>query len=320
MARKPSKPLVLVLDYDETVTSRDTLALLARWARADSLAIPPEAVSNHPDLSGWHAVVDAYLADLAGCKARQQQQQHFGTHVTLDDYIGATREVDQRSILRVSASRVLAGINRSLIRSKVECLAASTRDRSGADGDSDGDGRHSFVQPGFSSFVQAFDRHFPESIYVLSLNWSKDLIQATLSQCGISVASDRILSNDLEFTSPLEGPASQISTGTIVGDIHNGVDKARKLKELIAAKGLGTTVVYIGDSAFLGLSSSDLPCAIAADIGILIRRSSALDVCERFSIPVADLPRDIGACKQSVLYVAPDGWRSVGQTMHFTTL
>ncbi|RLO06141.1 hypothetical protein DYB28_005156 [Aphanomyces astaci] len=104
----------LCVDFDDTCSVRDTTADLARLA----------CTGNHPQTSEvWDSLVARFLEDCASVMSTLgddlgQKSLTFQPQM-LDAFLAAYSAVDLRSVDRVMASRVLAGIPRSSIVNRV---------------------------------------------------------------------------------------------------------------------------------------------------------------------------------------------------------
>lgn len=115
------------------------------------------------------------------------------------------------------------------------------------------------------------------TFHVVSLNFSKKLIQSALNQAGGNLPLD-VHSNELEFK-------DGICTGNMDKKFLSAFDKEVLLVKIVqnADKDSGVSV-YIGDSF------TDLLALLEADIGLVIGDSKTLhNVCNKFGIHVVPL-------------------------------
>lgn len=158
------RPLVVV-DFDETITCKDTIALLAQFAysRKPQSELPP-----------WSHFTNAYMSDYQ--KHKQQWHKKLDNITKIEEKIAqlsSLKNVELASIDRISNAGVFAGLRRAEI------------------------------QDGAKAEVQIRDQALnvlqsvSENLYILSVNWSKDWIIGALDPLQIKPSA--VLSNDLEF-------------------------------------------------------------------------------------------------------------------------
>lgn len=239
--RRPFVSL-LICDFDGTITTNESAALLAAASLASSKR---RTVSSIPDpVPLWSFFVDAYLKDCA--EHQLQWQSSFEKGTTLDDYFGfleSLRTVEYASIDRVGSHAVLAGLTRDEL---VECGRTLPK-RAG-------------FEDVFNDFLSSGPevQKMPRDLHILSFNWSKDLIRgAMLGVRGFD--EHNIHSNNLVFNS------DGLATGQIETHVVTAMNKAEFLRRLINDNRnalhledvdhnkQGALCVYIGDS------SADIP-------------------------------------------------------------
>ncbi|TPX32973.1 hypothetical protein SmJEL517_g04012 [Synchytrium microbalum] len=154
--------LALLMDFDETITIKDSTSHISHLAYA-----------NDPTRSPlWSHFTSYYYEDWE----RQANSSETRNASTLEAYLTSFRHVEEASIARINDSKVLRDIERHDL--------------------SDGVDNASLVQPFFYDFLDAYKHAHPETknIKIVSLNWSKDLVS------GVSgVPNENVISNDLEF-------------------------------------------------------------------------------------------------------------------------
>jgi len=246
----------LILDFDDTLTTTDTIGLLAKAAYTLRPQSPP-----------WSHFVDAYLADY-----NHHALSHPKTsRLTLADeaaYLASLVPVERASILRIEA----AGVFKGLHITDIAKAAASTVP----------------LRPGFWDLCRPI-LDSGGAVDILSVNWSRAWIRSSLRNSVALEERERfdlgvgIYSNDLVCD-----PDGIITTGEISREIVLGGDdgiwtaahKEKMMEHLIAKRGGEGHVMYVGDS------STDLMCLLKADVGVVI--GDKLDgVCERISVKLA---------------------------------
>lgn len=123
------------------------------------------------------------------------------------------------------------------------------------------------LQPSAVATLQAASRT-GASLFVISVNWSQDMIKAALKD----VPPFALVSPDLEFSA-----GGGVSTGRLAkGGISGALDKEKVMKETGA--GLGGASVYVGDSV------TDVLAMLHSDVGIVVGKSRSLrKVCASIS-------------------------------------
>lgn len=199
---------VLVADWDETITVKDTTQLVVDAAYS--------AKTGLPDFSHFTRIYG---------DARHKYDLHYmaanGKHDAFNEEIAyqkGMRLVEMSSISAIVECELFRGLTPDHFKRQ----ASNVQLRTG--------------------FVDFANRVYHEGIpmYVLSINWSKTLIEETLSLHGVKGFT--VLSNDLEFS-------NGISTGRFdpAFDIRTGYDKMVELGK-IQSLHPESELVYVGDS------------------------------------------------------------------------
>lgn len=216
----------LICDWDETITVSDTTELVAQTAYINKLGLP-----------AFDSFVRIYSAAM-----REFGVQNW-LRASIDDEINYQRRarlVEMTSIDAIVRAGVFLGLAPWQFASQAQQIE---------------------LRPGFKhAIVIAKNTHSP--IYILSVNWSKTLIEAALAHHG--VIGIKVIANELEIDS------SGKTTGRFNPkyDIRTGADKMDEL-ERIRASHTGCELVYVGDS-----SGDVLPLRIA-DTGVVMRGGRA---------------------------------------------
>ncbi|KAI8343073.1 HAD-like domain-containing protein [Chlamydoabsidia padenii] len=158
---KSIKSLVFV-DFDETITLKDTIGLLGQVG-----------VDAHNSRIPWSYFVQSYLDDYHHVK--QTLPQPGNTVKQQVDYLDGFRHVEQASLARVSDSGILGGLDRQQWQQ-----AGATKVQ---------------LQPSVKSTLM--NQVEPDRLYIVSLNWCKDWIRGALG--GYGLKDDHLLCNDLEY-------------------------------------------------------------------------------------------------------------------------
>jgi hypothetical protein len=241
--KKPSLlngPIHWVLDWDGTITAKDTLDALVNIAASSK--------PDFPTHDQWKAVVDAYISDYTSTV------QELLSHGTLPTSISEEKKllkklkvVEQRSLDRVFESRIFEGLTREALQEGAKKLIASGE---------------VILRPGCAELLRTVAHVKSDALHILSVNWSRHFISSCLSTSNAPVDPVLIIANELDGVAEGNASTGQISpdgsTKVIASD-----DKVRYLeamREKSQAK-----IVYVGDSW------TDVECLLAADLGICIR-------------------------------------------------
>ncbi|KAF8252761.1 hypothetical protein K440DRAFT_631721 [Wilcoxina mikolae CBS 423.85] len=243
----------LILDFDDTLTTTDTISLLAK-----------AAYTLRPQLSPpWSHFVDAYISDY---------NQHALSHpkssrLTLADeasYLASLLPVERASIQRIEAAAVFKGLHTTNIAQD----AASTVP----------------LRPGFWDLCRPI-LDSGGAVDILSVNWSRAWIQSSLRNAVSPEERERFDTDVGIYCNDLVCDPDGITTGDISREpvlggedgIWTAVHKVKMMEHLVAKRGGEGQVMYVGDS------STDLMCLLKADVGVVI--GDKLDgVCERISV------------------------------------
>lgn len=235
---------VLYIDWDETITQKDTLSLLAPTA---------EEVKEGPTF-------DYYQNEYV--RGHEHFVQHFGEMKTKEDLLRFVKDVKQsesESISKVIQGGLFAGTTHAQRFQRLRLLQYR-------DGWAD-----------MARYITERARSGMLEAYIVSVNWSKSFIAEGLRQASHNTklaglyepGFSEIYSNELE-----EDAETTICTGRIVGPLQaepivSGFDKLAICQKIAATKP-DSVHIYIGDSL------TDWPCLLWADVGILMGSNSSL--------------------------------------------
>ncbi|KAK1833816.1 hypothetical protein QBC39DRAFT_389751 [Podospora conica] len=265
-------PLIL-LDFDATITTADTLDALVAAATANRPASLPRLANGT-----WDEVVAAYLADydahVAGYRPAQADRTTAEEELA---FLESLRDVERASLARVDASGVFAGFGR---------------------GGFEGFGREAVrsgevkVRGGFGGFVgEVLGRG--ADVGVVSVNWSGEWVRGVVEAAGGGEGVDVRMVNGIRGPEGvIEGPEGFEGTLVTVGD---KLAAARKLvgewREAHGKERLGGWV-YFGDSA------TDLGCLLEATLGVVMadgpESSSLLKTLGRIGFDVPHVGSYVG--------------------------
>ncbi|KAF8543635.1 HAD-like domain-containing protein [Trichophaea hybrida] len=242
----------LILDFDDTLTTTDTISLLAKAAYTLSPQLSPP----------WSHFVDAYISDYN----RHALSHPKSSRLTLADevsYLASLHPVERVSIQRIEA----AGVFKGLHTTNIAKAAASTVP----------------LRPGFWDLCRPI-LNSGGAIDILSVNWSRAWIQSSLRNAVLPEERERFDADVGIYCNDLVYDPDGVTTGKISCEFVGGEDgiwtaahKVKMMEHLVAKRGGEGQVMYVGDS------STDLMCLLKADVGVVI--GDKLDeVCERISV------------------------------------
>ena len=247
----------LILDWDSTLTTKDTLSVLA------SIGYEAES-SKHLDPKPWSCIVDSYMQDYSNHKKDYLPMSDQRKTIEAESaWLASLADVECRSFMRFKGEKLLVKTSLDEIQSGV--TKAIKNDRL-------------VMRPAWDDLLALHNQLEISvedlSFAILSVNWSTIFIRICLQEAvkrshspyrnavGRTVNTIPIYAN--EIIQPESDPARSICSSE---SIHTSAGKVQTLEEI---KRESSIVVYIGDSA------TDFDCLLAADIGICIRDSKDL--------------------------------------------
>jgi hypothetical protein len=281
----------VVLDWDGTITTKDTLHLVS------DIGYQRNAESKPPFVS-WSKIVKAYLDDYAlHERAYRPSKENRRTAIEESAWLASLSAVENRSIKRVEAAGIFKAVREEDIR------------RAGHDAIAN---RTIELRNGFMDLLShIFGDKLAEDgssieLSVLSVNWSALFIRSCLErsveiarglepQLGRPQPDHRveiiqrllIRANEIQGIGTEEGSSGLLSPSAGSG-IRTSRDKLYLLQEL--RETTKSIIIYIGDSA------TDFDALIYADIGICIRnepmgtsQKELADTLQRVGIPARPL-------------------------------
>jgi len=234
----------IVLDWDGTITKRDTLHTVATIGYERN---------RHLNLTPWDELVQAYISDYTQHEDSYRPARSDRKTIAQESaWLASLRDVEVRSVKRVRDAGIFTGVTTQDI-----CLGAEQAIRS----------NEIQLRGGWKDILSmaAYPRNEIANqapISIISVNWSGAFIRACLSAAlgdspSIKGTADSIpiFSNCLH--SELAGGDSEVPS------IRTSADKLDAFQKL---RGGGNgPIFYVGDSA------TDFDCLLAADVGICVR-------------------------------------------------
>lgn len=238
-------PLLLLLDWDSTLTTSSTLPLIA------SLATHPTPHPSLPSLSAAYAF-DLDLHNAAYIPATKDRTT-IAQELT---YLSSLDTVERASIKRIESSGIWKGVSaRDIDDAAAACFGAgSVR-----------------LRAGWSRAVGAVQASHGGRVGVVSVAWSGRFIRGVLGEAGRVEGGGGVVVGDVGVVAnEIRGDGS----GRVEeGGVFTAGDKVRGMEGLVREGGdvggeggrMEPFTIYVGDS------TTDLGCLLEADVGICIR-------------------------------------------------
>lgn len=246
MTAKPgfdkSQPIHWVLDWDGTITRRDTLDAL--------VSIAASAKPDSPVYEEWKRVSEAYIADYTEALEKLAPGGRLPTTIQEERILlQSLRSVEQASLDRVSASSIFAGLTQKLLEEGASNVINLKKVE---------------IRSGFADFLKLKYAKDHNILDLLSVNWSCHFICSCLKAAGASIDKSSIYANELDGINSNQISQGKISPrGSSEMTIISSGDKLEYMMRLRQQN--KSLVVYVGDSW------TDIECLIEADLGICIR-------------------------------------------------
>ncbi|KAF2842831.1 hypothetical protein M501DRAFT_922655, partial [Patellaria atrata CBS 101060] len=222
------RTLHLILDFDGTLTTRDTLHILGRLGSRKHI---------NPSEDPWTSIVSAYTSDFAAHAASYRPTPEDRRTIEQEiAWFASLESVEHRSVERVEQQKLLAGVTSADIK------------RAAGDAIASGEVR---LREGWQEMlVGLYRRRKSVRIAILSVNWSVTFIRKTLYSARIEIRA-----NELEGLEGVDG-----STGLLNQGGQRGIRTSGDKLVAMVSEGLetGDVLVYVGDSA------TDLECLLRA--------------------------------------------------------
>ncbi|KAI8098431.1 HAD-like domain-containing protein [Gilbertella persicaria] len=185
-------PLLLV-DFDQTITTKDTIALLGQFGLS--------LKQNKP----WSFFVDNYLQDYNKVSIPDTHTDFRSYAASLDSY----RPVEKASLERVSQYKVFEGLTRQQLF------------------DQGAEHSKEYLRPHVIETLQQHRDH----VRIVSLNWSKDWIQGFLSE--LDIPKEHIYSNELTFSNEGKCTGDIVPTILTAGDKQRVIETFKQGRRVI---------------------------------------------------------------------------------------
>lgn len=321
------RPIHLVLDWDGTLTRKDTLALVGKIGyqhHGRSMRTEPSSLPQ------WSDLVNAYMVDFSAHQSSYSPKPEARRSIKEErDWLASLAPIENASVTRVQNSGLFNGVTANDVQ-----LTASEAVESG----------ELVLRHGWASlFDLVCGKHNeisgdanPSKISILSVNWSERFIRHALAEnvqkCAVSdtpgeqaqllsyIQHMEIRANDIANLDAPEGSDGSLTKKCTTG-IRTSADKLanmpahcrHRLDSSSRADGNPSsgdkpTVIYVGDSA------TDLESLLAADVGICVRdepmgssQRELADTLERVGVQVVRIGELSGTANYGeVVYWARD--------------
>ncbi|CAK7236208.1 hypothetical protein SEUCBS140593_009540 [Sporothrix eucalyptigena] len=254
----------VILDFDGTITVKDTVDQLANFAVAFQEEQNPSTSDEKDWDARWTAIVDNYLADHREHKAGYAPAEDARTTLEHElEFLRSLHGVDCRSIYRLRDAKLFAGMGPDQLYEG---------GRQAVDEESDSKDRREEntvrLRPGFAEFLKhtSTQRKWPVSI--VSVNWSDSWIRGVLGAgddedirvfANKVTASGAIIPNFPRKNAPIDHDHDHDDNVPFA----SCSDKAEALEAAVAEAtrsrpNQSEAVVYMGDS------TTDLECLVLA--------------------------------------------------------
>jgi len=254
-SKDSQRPLLLLLDWDGTLTTTTTLPLIASIATFPTI---------HPKLA---ALTKAYAEDFKAHDASYSPAKQDRVTIAQElHYLNSLLSVEKSSIERVEAS----GIFKDVGTGDIETAAADVVES-----------RSITLRNGWARLVEVVQSsQGPGKVGIVSVAWSRRFISRVLALCGRMEGGADVHAGDVEIrANEIEGDASGrlercLGNGRGIWTAGDKVELMDGLVDAFMVMDSGRVdggvdrqpkVIYIGDS------TTDLACLLKAEVGICVR-------------------------------------------------
>ncbi|CAB4252770.1 similar to Saccharomyces cerevisiae YCR015C Putative protein of unknown function [Maudiozyma barnettii] len=251
---------ILICDFDETISNKDTISTFARLA----YHVKPTASPN------WSHFETTYMNGYNHLQPKYVQKRSLpllaklGTNdrITMDNYnvlFGSEieyqrlcRNIELNSIQEIEKYNLFKGVSTRDVSTYVHSLFNGSVD--------------SIVRKGFIECLGTLNIDVHD-LFVISINWSRELIQDAISQQYIS--SSNIYCNDLLLDQNKESKC--VYTGNFSKSLLTGSDKIEVLNKLYEDNNGSNNAENYNKFWYVGDSETDILCILEPQInGILL--------------------------------------------------
>ncbi|KAG0655818.1 hypothetical protein C6P45_002893 [Maudiozyma exigua] len=222
---------ILICDFDETITVKDTIALLARLAYRVNPKLKPEwSHFEATYMNGYNELQHTYLMD----RCLPLLSNIYMNHTKITDgnfqdlfqceikYQKLCRNIELNSMKEMEKYNVFKGITTQDVIDYVDTLDELV------------------IRQGFLNCLKVLDIQLGQ-LYILSINWSREFIRNVIS-------SSYVRSSNIYCNALLHDTTRCRYSGLFSKQLLTGSDKIHTLQEICQCTGEDKTIWYIGDS------------------------------------------------------------------------
>jgi hypothetical protein len=236
-------PVHWVLDWDGTITQKDTLDALVNIAASTK--------PDFPTQERWKHVVDAYMSDYTSSLDKLAPDGALPTTLKGEaKLLKELKSVEQRSLDRVFESKIFADLTKESLEAGAKKAIESGE---------------VVIRPGCVELLRRLSTRSTsngDKLHILSVNWSRQFILSCLKTAGVHLDPEIVLANELEGIDEGKHSTGQISPDGSLKIIASD-DKLRHRQQIMEEDPMPT--VYVGDSW------TDIECLLGVQLGICIQ-------------------------------------------------
>lgn len=288
------RTIQIILDFDGTITTKDTIEPLVQSAIAfHHPSLSPSELGQTPEADAWSNCKSQYLADLAAHYEKENHEPSNGVAVTgpralerEQRSLDALRDVEWASVQRVGESGIFKGISNDVFREMGRAAAMA--------GDAEGGSNKAVVVredfPEFLGWVGQIGEWG-----VVSVNWSfkwvRGVLDVVVGDFDVGRIYGHVRANDIDGSTgmirgyPLHMVCYNLPTTTLNINYHQLAKRRTYL--LTTADKLLAQEILLHDSfslgavspkpltVYIGDSPTDLSSLLHADVGIIMNSASS---------------------------------------------
>lgn len=303
MSEKPTRPVHFIIDWDGTLTKKDTLHLVAKVAY-DKHFLPLHDRNEHtyqPPATSWGEVGRKYMARYN--EHKDQYRPSTNDRTTLAEerkWLASLKEIERFGAQTAEQTGLFSRVTRRGVESGgSDALFTKQLE----------------LRQGWDEVIRQGMNKSGNKVSILSVNWSAKFIRAAL-QAGVKelAATSRqfdrpglmrfvrdelvIDANEVQGLDDADGSSGRLERPQPELDVRTSADKLLRMPSRCKTKldiaedravdDYAHLVVYIGDS------ETDLECLLAADVGICIQdkfmgsgQAALASTFERLDVPIS---------------------------------
>ncbi len=283
-------PTNFILDFDGTITTKDTISTLAK------IGIARQKIRGKDLTAAWDEIVALYIEDSSTHNAsygpKKENRKSLAQEIA---YYRSLREVELESFERVSKSGLFRGISEDeWKRAAIDAIESG----------------EVVMRAGLKEFMLDLRRRGGKC-GVVSVNFSSHFIRGVLEANGLETFDMEILANLPDENGVLFGPRVQVD-GEVRPVMATSDAKLSWMKYLLSSWAVGNyerSMLSPGNSVYIGDSGTDIECLAAPNlIGVIIAEngeSSLMETLQRVELQ-SDHVQDYWEGNENRLYWAND--------------